>query len=194
MRSPGTAQGLKTQCLVAQSCPPLCDPMDCSPQGSSVHGNSPGKNTGVGFPCLPPRDLPNPGIKPRSPTLQADSLLSEPLDIMVPQKMGSAVELWAGWVPNQLGDVVPLIIFQQRGEPGSQGDGTGPRSSTSASAPRLLQLFRTMPQACPDLYSARGAKFQHNRASSDQKAEVTDLTGGEFRAALSKIKPSNKLK
>ena len=26
-----------------------------------------------------PEDLPNPGIKPRSPTLQADSLLSEPL-------------------------------------------------------------------------------------------------------------------
>ena len=24
--------------LVAQSCPTLCDPMDCSPQGSSVHG------------------------------------------------------------------------------------------------------------------------------------------------------------
>ena len=31
-----------------------------------------------GLPCPPPRDLPNPGIKPRSPTLQADSLLSEP--------------------------------------------------------------------------------------------------------------------
>ena len=28
----------------------LCDPMDCSPPGSSVHGDSPGKNTGVG--CL----------------------------------------------------------------------------------------------------------------------------------------------
>ena len=26
----------------------LCDPMDCSPPGSSVHGDSPGKNTGVG--------------------------------------------------------------------------------------------------------------------------------------------------
>ena len=25
-------------CLVAQSCPTLCDPMDCSPLGSSVHG------------------------------------------------------------------------------------------------------------------------------------------------------------
>ena len=27
-------------CLVAKSCPPLCDPMDCSPPGSSVHGIS----------------------------------------------------------------------------------------------------------------------------------------------------------
>ena len=26
----------------------LCDPRDCSPWGSSVHGDSPGKNTGVG--------------------------------------------------------------------------------------------------------------------------------------------------
>ena len=32
-----------------------------------------------GLPCPPPGDLPNPGIKPRSPTSQADSLLSEPL-------------------------------------------------------------------------------------------------------------------
>ena len=27
----------------------LCDPMDCSPPGFSVHGDSPGKNTGVGW-------------------------------------------------------------------------------------------------------------------------------------------------
>ena len=32
-------------CLVAQLCLILCDPMDCSPPGSSVHGDSPGKNT-----------------------------------------------------------------------------------------------------------------------------------------------------
>ena len=31
-----------------------------------------------GLPCPPPGDLPNPGIKPRSPALQVDSLLSEP--------------------------------------------------------------------------------------------------------------------
>ena len=33
-------------CLVAQLCPTLCDPMDCSLPGSSVH--FPGKNTGEG--------------------------------------------------------------------------------------------------------------------------------------------------
>ena len=31
-----------------------------------------------GLPCPPPRDLPNPGIEPRSPALQVDSLPSEP--------------------------------------------------------------------------------------------------------------------
>ena len=33
--------------FVSQSCPILYDPMDCNPPGSSVHGDSPGKNTGV---------------------------------------------------------------------------------------------------------------------------------------------------
>ena len=33
---------------------------------------------GSGLPCPPPRDLPNPGIKPRPPSLQADSLQTEP--------------------------------------------------------------------------------------------------------------------
>ena len=33
---------------VAQSCSTLCDPTDCNLPGSSVHGDSPGKNTGVG--------------------------------------------------------------------------------------------------------------------------------------------------
>ena len=33
---------------VAQSCLTLRSSMDCSPLGSSVHGDSPGKNTGVG--------------------------------------------------------------------------------------------------------------------------------------------------
>ena len=39
---------LNSEVKVAQLCLTPCDPMDCSPPGSSVHGNSPGKNTGVG--------------------------------------------------------------------------------------------------------------------------------------------------
>jgi len=39
-------------CLVAQLCPTLCDHIDCSLPGSSVHGDSPGKYTGVGCHAL----------------------------------------------------------------------------------------------------------------------------------------------
>ena len=35
-------------CLVAQLCGTVCDSMDCNLPGSSIHGDSPGKNTGVG--------------------------------------------------------------------------------------------------------------------------------------------------
>ena len=59
-------------------CLTLCNPMGCSPPGSSVRGDSSGKSTGVGLPCPFPGDLLNPGIESRSPALQADSLLSEP--------------------------------------------------------------------------------------------------------------------
>ena len=48
-------------CLVSQSCPTLCDPMDCSPPGSSVHGDSPGKNTGVGCHALLQGSFPTQG-------------------------------------------------------------------------------------------------------------------------------------
>ena len=104
------------QYLVAQACPTLCNFMDCSQPGSSVHGNSPGRNTGVGghallqgifptqgpnpglpqcrqkFYCLShqgnprileqvaypsPGDLPDSGMEPGSPVLQADSLSAE---------------------------------------------------------------------------------------------------------------------
>ena len=52
------------------------DPMDCSLPGSSVHGISQARILKwVPFPS--PWDLPNPGIKPGSPALQADSLPTE---------------------------------------------------------------------------------------------------------------------
>ena len=54
----------------AQSCLTLCDPMDCSLPGRQEDWS--------GLPLPSSRDLPDPGIKPRSPTLQVDALLSEP--------------------------------------------------------------------------------------------------------------------
>jgi len=39
-------------CLVSQSCPTLCDLMDCTLPDSSVYGDSLGKNTGVGSHAL----------------------------------------------------------------------------------------------------------------------------------------------
>ena len=51
---------------VAQSCPTLCDPMDYSPPGSSVHGILQAR--GLEFPCPSPGDLPDPGIESESLT------------------------------------------------------------------------------------------------------------------------------
>ena len=51
-------------CLVIQSCPTLCDPVDCSPPGFSVHGDSPGKNTRVDCHALLQGIFPTQGSNP----------------------------------------------------------------------------------------------------------------------------------
>ena len=51
-------------CLVTRSCPTLCNPMDCSPPGSSVCGDSPGKNTLMGCHTLLQRIFPTQGLNP----------------------------------------------------------------------------------------------------------------------------------
>ena len=60
-----------------QSCLTLCDPIDCIPPGSSVHGIFRQEHK-IGLPLTPPGDLPDSGIEPVSPVssaLQADSLV-----------------------------------------------------------------------------------------------------------------------
>ena len=52
--------------------------MGISLPGSSVHGDSSGKNTGVGCHALLQGIFPTQGSNPGLPALQADSLLSEP--------------------------------------------------------------------------------------------------------------------
>ena len=62
--------------LVAQSYLTLCDPTECRPPSSSVHGILQAtKLDWVAF--ASPGDLPDPGIEPGSPALQTDSLPSE---------------------------------------------------------------------------------------------------------------------
>ena len=64
--------------LVAQLCPTLCDPMNCTPPGSSVPGVSQARYwSGLPFPS--PGDLPDPGIEPKSPVLADGLFTAKPL-------------------------------------------------------------------------------------------------------------------
>ena len=63
--------------LVAELCLTLCDSMDCSPPGSSVHGILQARI--LEWVAMPfSRGSPNQGTEPGSSALQVDSLLSEP--------------------------------------------------------------------------------------------------------------------
>ena len=73
--------------LVNQSSPTLCDPVDCGLPGSSIGFSRQEYWSRLPFPF--PEDLPDPGIEPGSPALQADSLPSE----LQGRSMGGEVEL-----------------------------------------------------------------------------------------------------
>ena len=62
--------------LVAKSCPTLATPWTIALQAPLSMGFS-RQQYWSGLPFPSPGDLPNPGIEPRSPALQADSLLTE---------------------------------------------------------------------------------------------------------------------
>ena len=65
-------------CLICQSWPTPCNPLDCSPPGSSVHWILQARIlewVAISF----FRGLPDPGIEPPSPTLQEESLPTESL-------------------------------------------------------------------------------------------------------------------
>ena len=66
-------------CLVAQLCPTLCDPMHCVAHKAPLSKGILQASILEWVAMHSAGHLPNPGIKPRSPTLQADSLPSEPL-------------------------------------------------------------------------------------------------------------------
>ena len=77
LRTPvSTVPGLRVcVCLVRKSCLNLCDPMDCSPPGSTALGIlQPQILDWIAIPS--PGDLPNPEIEPGSSEWQVDALLS----------------------------------------------------------------------------------------------------------------------
>ena len=65
-------------CLVAQLCPTLCDPLDYSLPGSSVHGIL-RQEYWSGLPFPPPGDVSDPGIETASPVSPALPVDSSPL-------------------------------------------------------------------------------------------------------------------
>ena len=69
---------VKVKMLVAQSCPNLCDPMDCVAHQAPLSMGFSRQEHWSGLPFPSSRDLPDLGIEPRSPALQADSSPSEP--------------------------------------------------------------------------------------------------------------------
>ena len=68
---------MKVKVLVTQSRPTFCDPMDYSPQAPLSMG-FPRQGYWSGWPFPSPGGIPDSGIEPSSPGLQADSLQSEP--------------------------------------------------------------------------------------------------------------------
>ena len=64
-------------CKVAQSSPVLCNPIDCSLPGFPLSMEFSRQEYWSGLPFPSPEGVPNQGIKPGSPALQADTLLSE---------------------------------------------------------------------------------------------------------------------
>ena len=67
-----SSNGAKKESEATQSCPTLCDPMDYSLPDFSVHGILQARIL-EWVAILVSGHLPNPEIKPGSPTLQADS-------------------------------------------------------------------------------------------------------------------------
>ena len=75
LHQPNTLQ--KVKMLVAQLCQTLWKPKDCSLTGFSVHGIL--QTRTLKWVAIPfSRDIPNSGIKPQCPALQAGSLRSDP--------------------------------------------------------------------------------------------------------------------
>ena len=103
----GIVGAKESEIEVTQSCPTLCDPWTVVSQSPPSMGFSK-LEYWSGLPCPPPGDLPDPGIEPRSPTLQADSTIwatreSQNMSIfLLINEAGRPVSTLEPWDFNQL--------------------------------------------------------------------------------------------
>ena len=87
-------------CLAAQSYPTLCHPIACSLSDSSVHGDSPGKDTAVGCHALLKGICQTQGSNPDLPHCRWILLLSEPPGKLKNTRVGS-LSLLQGIFPTE---------------------------------------------------------------------------------------------
>ena len=99
----------------------MCDsswPHGLQPSRLLCPWDSPG-NYWSGLPCLSPGDLSDPGIKPRSPALQADSLPSKPPGKSVCVCVCACVCIHASMRAKSLWSCSTLCDLMHCGQPGS---------------------------------------------------------------------------
>ena len=94
---------LRGESEVTLSCVTLCDPM--GPYQAPLSMGFSRQEYWNGLPFPSPRDLPDPGIKPRSPALQADALPSEP--------PGKPMPLSPPQTPATVHHLLPFVDFEQ---------------------------------------------------------------------------------
>ena len=89
---------VKSQSEVAQSCPTFCDPMDCSPPDSSIHGILQARIlewVAISF----SRDSSQPGIEPTSPAMQETQVLSLCQENPLKKEMATHCSILAWRIP-----------------------------------------------------------------------------------------------
>ena len=96
-------------CSAYSLCPTLCDPKEYNTLSSSVHGDSPGKCSGMGSMSLLQGNIPDPGIELRSPSLQVDSLPSKPPRKPKSTAVGSLSLLWGSSQPRNRTGVCCIV-------------------------------------------------------------------------------------
>ena len=135
--------------FVTQSCLTLCDPLDCSPpDSSSMEFSRPEYLSGLPFPS--PRDLHDPGIKPGLPTLQTDSVPSEPPGKSFGSRCRGFEDLKAIELRGQHDQLDTRVPGRNlRAENTALGGSSNPAVLTPTDSHNRITLHRTMERGLP---------------------------------------------